>query len=89
MSVYAPVGVPAEILVDAHYSPSILYLQRVQGDGVDDRENAGVADAKIRTRITELGGTPLGGSAAAFGTIIAEATEKWAKVIKFAGIRTE
>ena len=39
--------------------------------------------------ITELGGTPLGGSAAAFGAIIAEATEKWAKVIKFAGIKVE
>src|SRR5262245_59186831 len=45
--------------------------------------NAGVADPKIRLRITELGGTPLGGSSAEFGTIIAEATEKWAKVIKF------
>jgi tripartite-type tricarboxylate transporter receptor subunit TctC len=51
--------------------------------------NAGVADPKIRTRITELGGTPLGGSPAEFGTIISEATEKWAKVIKFAGIKTE
>jgi tripartite-type tricarboxylate transporter receptor subunit TctC len=51
--------------------------------------NAGVADAKIQARITELGGTPLGGSAAEFGTIIAEATEKWAKVIKFAGVKVE
>jgi tripartite-type tricarboxylate transporter receptor subunit TctC len=51
--------------------------------------NAGVADAKVQARITELGGTPLGGSPAAFGTIISEATEKWAKVIKFAGIKTE
>ncbi|TMJ03036.1 MAG: tripartite tricarboxylate transporter substrate binding protein [Alphaproteobacteria bacterium] len=51
--------------------------------------NAGLADAKIRARIVELGGTVLGGSAAEFGTIIAEATEKWAKVIKFAGIKTE
>jgi tripartite-type tricarboxylate transporter receptor subunit TctC len=51
--------------------------------------NAGVADPKVRARITELGGTPLGGSPAAFGTIISDATEKWAKVIKFAGIKTE
>jgi tripartite-type tricarboxylate transporter receptor subunit TctC len=51
--------------------------------------NAGVADSKIKARITELGGTPLGGSPAAFGTILSEATEKWAKVIKFAGIKTE
>jgi len=51
--------------------------------------NAGVADTKIRARITELGGTPLGGSPAEFGVIISEATEKWAKVIKFAGIKVE
>jgi len=51
--------------------------------------NAGVADAKVQTRITELGGTPLGGSPAAFATIIAEAVEKWGRVIKFAGIKVE
>jgi len=31
----------------------------------------------------------LGGSPAAFGTIISDATEKWAKVIKFAGVKAE
>jgi tripartite-type tricarboxylate transporter receptor subunit TctC len=51
--------------------------------------NAGLADAKIKARIVELGGTVLGGSPAAFGTIISDATEKWAKVIKFAGIKVE
>ncbi len=51
--------------------------------------NAGLADAKIKARIEELGGTVIGGSPAEFGTIIAEATEKWAKVIKFAGIKAE
>lgn len=51
--------------------------------------NAGLADPKIRNRITELGGTPLGGTPAEFGKILADATEKWAKVIKFAGIKAE
>jgi tripartite-type tricarboxylate transporter receptor subunit TctC len=51
--------------------------------------NAGLDDPKIKARIEELGGTVLGGSAAAFGTIISEATEKWARVIKFAGIKAE
>jgi tripartite-type tricarboxylate transporter receptor subunit TctC len=51
--------------------------------------NAGVADGKIRARIAELGGTPLGGSAAEFGTILAEAVEKWGRVIKFAGIKAD
>jgi tripartite-type tricarboxylate transporter receptor subunit TctC len=51
--------------------------------------NAGLANAKIKERIVELGGTPLGGTPAEFGAIIAEATEKWGKVIKFAGVKAE
>jgi tripartite-type tricarboxylate transporter receptor subunit TctC len=51
--------------------------------------NAGLADSKIKARIVELGGTVLGGSPAEFGAIISEATEKWAKVIKFAGIKPD
>jgi tripartite-type tricarboxylate transporter receptor subunit TctC len=51
--------------------------------------NAGLADSKIRAQIVELGGTVLGGSPAEFGTILYEATEKWAKVIKFAGIKVD
>jgi tripartite-type tricarboxylate transporter receptor subunit TctC len=51
--------------------------------------NAGLADSKVRARIVELGGTVLGGTPAEFGAIITEATEKWAKVIKFAGIKAD
>ena len=51
--------------------------------------NAGVADSKIKARIVELGGTVLGGSPADFGALLAEATQKWARVIKFAGITAE
>ena len=51
--------------------------------------NAGLADAKVKARIVELGGTVLGGSPAEFGTILSDATEKWARVIKFAGIKVE
>ena len=49
----------------------------------------GLADNKIKTRIVDLGGTVVGGSPAEFRTIISEATKKWAKVIKFAGITAE
>lgn len=58
-------------------------------DMLNKELNAGLADSKVKTRIVELGGTVLGGSPAEFGTIISEATEKWAKVIKFAGIKAE
>ena len=51
--------------------------------------NAGLADANVRARIEELGGTVLGGTPAEFGTILTEAVEKWAKVIKFAGIEQQ
>src|SRR4029078_12345823 len=51
--------------------------------------NAGLADAKVKARIVELGGTVLGGSPAEFGTILSSAIEKWAWVIKFAGIKVE
>ena len=51
--------------------------------------NAGLGNPRIKARIEELGGTVTGGSPAEFGKIISDATEKWAKVIKFAGIKAE
>ena len=51
--------------------------------------NAGLADPKIKARLTELGGTAFVGSAAEFGKFIADQIEKWAKVVKFAGIKAE
>jgi hypothetical protein len=43
----------------------------------------------MKARLTDLGGIVLSGSPADFGKHIAEETEKWAKVIKFAGIKPE
>jgi tripartite-type tricarboxylate transporter receptor subunit TctC len=51
--------------------------------------NAGLADPNLKARLTELGGAELPGSPADFGTLIANETEKWAKVIKFANIKAE
>jgi tripartite-type tricarboxylate transporter receptor subunit TctC len=58
-------------------------------DMLNKELNAGLADPKIKARIEELGGTVVGGTPAEFGKIISDATEKWAKVIKFAGIKAE
>ena len=58
-------------------------------DMLNKEVNAGLADSNIKNRIVELGGTVLGGSPAEFGTILSEAIEKWARVIKFAGIKVE
>jgi tripartite-type tricarboxylate transporter receptor subunit TctC len=58
-------------------------------DRLNKEINAGLADDKIKARIVELGGTVLGGTPAEFGTILSQAIEKWAKVIKFADIKVE
>jgi tripartite-type tricarboxylate transporter receptor subunit TctC len=51
--------------------------------------NAGLDDAKMKTRFADLGGTVLPGSRADFGKLVADETEKWAKVVKFAGAKAE
>ncbi len=49
--------------------------------------NAALADPKMKARLADLGSAVLPGSPADFGKLIADETEKWAKVIKFAGIK--
>jgi tripartite-type tricarboxylate transporter receptor subunit TctC len=51
--------------------------------------NAALADPKIKARLADLGSTPLVGSASDFGKLMAEETEKWAKVIREANIRPQ
>jgi tripartite-type tricarboxylate transporter receptor subunit TctC len=51
--------------------------------------NAGVADPKIKARLADLGSMATAGSSADFGKLIADETEKWAKVIRAANIRPE
>jgi tripartite-type tricarboxylate transporter receptor subunit TctC len=58
-------------------------------DRLNNEINAGLADAKLKARLTDLGGTVLTGTPADFGKLIADETEKWAKVIKFAGLKAE
>jgi len=50
--------------------------------------NAALADPKMKVRLADLG-VALPGSPAEFGKLIADETEKWAKVIKSAGIKPE
>ena len=58
-------------------------------DKLNKEINAGLADPKIKARLADLGGTVLAGSPADFGKLIADETEKWAKVVKFAGLKPE
>jgi len=51
--------------------------------------NAGLADATVKKRLIDLGGTPLPGPAADFGSFVASETTKWGKVVKFANLKPE
>jgi tripartite-type tricarboxylate transporter receptor subunit TctC len=51
--------------------------------------NAALADPKMKARFADLGGTVLPGSPADFGKLISAETEKWGKVVKFAGIKAD
>jgi tripartite-type tricarboxylate transporter receptor subunit TctC len=58
-------------------------------DKLNKEINAGLADPKIKARLVDQGSTPLVLSPADFGKLIGEETEKWGKVVKFAGIKPE
>jgi tripartite-type tricarboxylate transporter receptor subunit TctC len=58
-------------------------------DKLNKEINTGLADPKIKARFADVGTTPFAGSPSDFGKLIAEETEKWAKVVKFASIKPE
>src|SRR5262249_17891026 len=58
-------------------------------DKLNKEVNAALADPKMKARLADLGGVVLPGSPAEFGKLIADETEKWAKVVKFAGIKAD
>ena len=58
-------------------------------DKLNKEVNAALDDPKIKARLADLGGTVLPGSPADFGKLIADETEKWAKVIRAANIKAD
>jgi tripartite-type tricarboxylate transporter receptor subunit TctC len=51
--------------------------------------NAAISDAALKKRLDALGGEPLPGTPEDFGKLIAQETEKWAKVVAAAGLKPE
>jgi tripartite-type tricarboxylate transporter receptor subunit TctC len=58
-------------------------------DKLNKEINASLADAKLKSRLSDVGYVTSGSSPAEFGSMIAREIEKWAKVVKFAGIKPE
>jgi tripartite-type tricarboxylate transporter receptor subunit TctC len=56
---------------------------------LNEEINAGLADPKMKARLADVGSTALSGSPANFGKLIADETEKWAKVVRAANIKAE
>ena len=58
-------------------------------DKLNKEINATLADPRMKARFADLAFTVLPGSPAEFGQFIAEDTEKWRKVVKFAGLKAD
>jgi tripartite-type tricarboxylate transporter receptor subunit TctC len=58
-------------------------------DRLNKEINAALSDPKVRARLVDLGVTVTPGSPADFGKFIAEETEKWGKVVRFANVKVE
>ena len=58
-------------------------------DGLNKEINAALADPNVKARLAELGVTVTAGSPADFRKIVANETEKWGKVVRFANIKVE
>jgi len=58
-------------------------------DKLNKAINAGFADQKFKARLADLGGEGMPGTPADFAKVIADETEKWGKVVKFAGLKAE
>ena len=58
-------------------------------DKLNKEINAAFSDTAMKARFADIGGEPLAGSPADFGKLIADETDKWARVVKFTGLKAE
>jgi tripartite-type tricarboxylate transporter receptor subunit TctC len=70
--------------IGAPANTPVPIIERLNGE-----TNASLADAKIKARLIELGGTAFPGAPSEFGAFVAAETAKWGKVVKFANLKPE
>jgi tripartite-type tricarboxylate transporter receptor subunit TctC len=70
--------------IGAHRNTSVEIIEKLNKE-----INAGLADPRMKARIADLSYTTFASSPAEFAAYIAAYTQKWAKVIRFAGIKPE
>jgi tripartite-type tricarboxylate transporter receptor subunit TctC len=58
-------------------------------DRLNREANAALTDATMKARFAAISGDPIGGTPAQFGKLMADETDKWAKVVKSTGLRIE
>ena len=58
-------------------------------DKLNKEIKAGLDDPKLKARLADLGNVPLSMMPSDFGKVIADETEKWGKVVKFAGLKPD
>ena len=58
-------------------------------DTLNKAINAALANPAMKSRLSKIGGEPLPGSPSDFGKLIVEETKKWAKVVKFTGMKPQ
>ena len=83
MAAVASMRATTSSLTDMRHCPAEII------DRLNQEANAALVDPKIKARMAESGGSALAGSPADFGKLIADETEKWAKVIRAANIKAE
>jgi tripartite-type tricarboxylate transporter receptor subunit TctC len=76
VSAWSGIGAPSRV------SPEIV-------EKLNHEINSVLAEPNAKSRLADLGGTAMPGSPADFGNLIVDETEKWAKVVKFAGVEVD
>ena len=61
----------------------------ISSTSLNDEINKGLSDPQTKARLAALGTTPMPMTPSEFGRLVAEETDKWAKVIKFSGAKVE